>query len=199
MAQGASPREIYADRLAERTRGLTALERRRSRIGTLRLLVFLVLAALLWAAFHGDSLWWTAAPVALSSSRSSGGNPVSSVMPNASAALSAFTNAASPAWNIAGRERESGDRFLDPHHPYSIDLDIFGRASLFELLSTARTRGGEARLAAWLQAASSTEELRARHEAVDELRPLLDLREQIARPRRFPRRRSSRTIGAVGK
>ncbi len=75
---------------------------------------------------------------------------------------------------------ESGARFSDPHHPYASDLDLFGHASLFELLSIARTRGGEARLAAWLKSASPVAELSARHEAINELRPMLDLREQLA-------------------
>jgi hypothetical protein len=75
---------------------------------------------------------------------------------------------------------EAGERFADPHHPYAADLDVFGRGSLFEFLSTARTRGGEARLATWLKGGSPISELRARHEAVNELRPLLDLREQLA-------------------
>ena len=49
---------------------------------------------------------------------------------------------------------ETGERFLDPAHPYARDLDIFGRASLFELLCTARTRAGEETLAAWLLTAA---------------------------------------------
>ena len=51
------------------------------------------------------------------------------------------------AWAGTG---EPGDRFLDPSHPYARDLDLFGRASLFELLCTARTHAGEERLAQWL-------------------------------------------------
>ena len=50
---------------------------------------------------------------------------------------------------------ETGDRFLDPAHPYARDLDLFGQASLFELLCTARTRAGEEKLAAWLLAAGA--------------------------------------------
>jgi len=34
-------------------------------------------------------------------------------------------------------------RFIDPKHVYADDLDLFGRGSLFELLSTARTGAGE--------------------------------------------------------
>lgn len=75
---------------------------------------------------------------------------------------------------------EPGDRFSDPRHPYAADLDIFGRGSLFQLLSTARTRGGEARLASWLSGPSPIPELQARHQAISELRPLLDLREQLS-------------------
>ena len=38
---------------------------------------------------------------------------------------------------------EWGDRFRDDEHLYANDLDLFGRGSLFELLSVARTRSGE--------------------------------------------------------
>ena len=34
---------------------------------------------------------------------------------------------------------EPGERFRDSKHPYAEDLDLFGKGSLFELLSTART------------------------------------------------------------
>ena len=75
---------------------------------------------------------------------------------------------------------ETGDRFLDPLHPYAKDLDLFGQGSLFEYLSTARTRGGEETLARWLLSPSEPEDLKIRHEAVRELAPKLDLREQLA-------------------
>jgi hypothetical protein len=79
----------------------------------------------------------------------------------------------------AGRG-EAGDRFKHPLHPYAEDLDLFGRGSLFELLSTARTRVGEETLADWLRAPSPPDVLRARHAAVSELRSRLDLREDLA-------------------
>ncbi len=64
---------------------------------------------------------------------------------------------------------------------YAADLDLFGRGSLFELLCTTRTRQGEHRLAGWLQATEPAPDvLRARQVAVKELRPRLDLREEIA-------------------
>ncbi|MSO81761.1 MAG: DNA mismatch repair protein MutS [Acidobacteria bacterium] len=75
---------------------------------------------------------------------------------------------------------EAGERFHDEHHLYANDLDLFGRGSLFELLSIARTRAGEERLADWLRQPASVDEVRARQEAVEELAPALDLREAVA-------------------
>lgn len=73
-----------------------------------------------------------------------------------------------------------GERFRDSKHVYADDLDLFGRGSLFELLSTARTGAGERTLAEWLLASGEREEVAARQEAVAELRPRIDLREEIA-------------------
>lgn len=74
---------------------------------------------------------------------------------------------------------ETGERFLDPAHPYARDLDIFGHASLFELLSTARTRSGEEKLAAWLLAAAPKDEVEARNGAVRDLGSRVMLREEV--------------------
>ncbi len=75
---------------------------------------------------------------------------------------------------------ETGERFRNAAHVYAEDLDLFGKASLFQLLSTARTRAGEDTLARWLLAPASADEVAARHEAIQELRPMLDLREDLA-------------------
>ena len=74
----------------------------------------------------------------------------------------------------------SGERFRDPEHPYSDDLDLFGRGSLFELLSRARTPMGEARLAAWMRAPAPAAEVRRRQHWIGAQRDNLDLREQVA-------------------
>lgn len=75
---------------------------------------------------------------------------------------------------------QTGER-IDTHSSlYATDLDLFGPASLFELLSLARTRMGEDTLAAWLLAPSPVVEIKPRQAAVAELRSRLDLREDIA-------------------
>jgi hypothetical protein len=75
---------------------------------------------------------------------------------------------------------ESGDRFADDRHVYAADLDLFGRGSLFELLSIARTRAGEETLARWLMYPAPPGEIRARQEAIAELTSALDLRERVS-------------------
>jgi hypothetical protein len=79
-------------------------------------------------------------------------------------------------WAGTGR---GGTRFLEGH-PYARDLDLFGTASLFELLNTTRTEAGEVTLSEWLRAGAPLDEVRARQAAVDELRPMLDFREDVA-------------------
>jgi hypothetical protein len=75
---------------------------------------------------------------------------------------------------------EPGERFRDDNHLYANDLDLFGHGSLFQLLSIARTRAGESKLARWLTFPAPPAEIEARQAAVDELAPLLDLREQLS-------------------
>jgi hypothetical protein len=74
----------------------------------------------------------------------------------------------------------TGERFLEPSHPYARDLDLFGRASLFELLCTARTRAGEETLARWLLVPAPPDQVRARQAAAIELSSRLGFRENLA-------------------
>ncbi len=74
----------------------------------------------------------------------------------------------------------TGERFRVEDHVFADDLDLFGPASLFQLLSTARTPIGEATLARWLTMPSEVAEVVARQAAVRELRDNLDLREDLA-------------------
>jgi len=75
-----------------------------------------------------------------------------------------------------------GAQFVEEHHPFAADLDLFGRGSLFELICIASTTSGRATLATWLKnpAQATADDVRARQEAVRELRDRLDLREELA-------------------
>lgn len=80
-------------------------------------------------------------------------------------------------WHDIG---ETGARFLTEDHLHARDLDIFGPASLFQLLSRARTHLGEDLLARWLTAPAELGTIIQRQESIAELREALDFREALA-------------------
>lgn len=63
--------------------------------------------------------------------------------------------------------------------PVARDLDLFGPASLFHLLGTARTPPGRATLGRWLLEPAPPEEIRRRQQAVAELAERLALRQEL--------------------
>jgi hypothetical protein len=72
-----------------------------------------------------------------------------------------------------------GSRFA-ADHDYALDLDLFGRGSLFQLMDTATTEIGEETLADWLRTPAPIGEAAARQDAVGELAPMFDFREDVA-------------------
>jgi ABC-type multidrug transport system fused ATPase/permease subunit len=77
----------------------------------------------------------------------------------------------------------SSERFKDAGHPFTSDLDVFGRASLMQLVDATETRFGEERLAALLATESQPDWPRgvaARQEAVRDLSTRVAFREAFA-------------------
>ena len=65
---------------------------------------------------------------------------------------------------------DSGKEFIDPHHDYSYDLDLFGIGSLFQFLNRTVTKQGKNQLATLLkQSHRTSEEIRSRQDAIQEL------------------------------
>jgi MutS domain V len=177
-----SPREQYNHRLGRRREESLRLARRERLVGNGKLVVFLVGAAIAWLAFaqHLISAWWLIAPVSVFVNLLFRHERVTHEWYRAGRAVAFYKWALTRLdgeWRGKGRP---GTRFLDETHPYAADLDLFGSGSLFELLCTARTRTGEETLASWLRGTAGAEEIAARQAAVAELRPLLDLREELA-------------------
>jgi len=73
-----------------------------------------------------------------------------------------------------------GEEFQNPDHPYTADLDIFGKKSLFQYVNRAVTPLGRRCLAGWLQSQADPDEVKGRQQAVLELSPRIDLRQSIA-------------------
>jgi len=72
-----------------------------------------------------------------------------------------------------------GKEHMDTNHPYAGDLDIFGRASLFQYLNRTTSKPGSNLLADWLKAPASIDEITARQSAIDELKDLSAWRQEL--------------------
>jgi ABC-type multidrug transport system fused ATPase/permease subunit len=178
-----SPAEVYRERAARFERECDAETRRWNRVANIRLFTFLVAAASIgWGVWQSIPLFWVGGIVLL-----------------------AVFFGLVVYHNIIGKQRqrheelwkinvEAGHRLArkwdalplrhmvraDADEPYAADLDIFGRASLFQLLETVSTHVGEATLGQWLREFAPPQTVRARQEAVAELAPLIDLRDELA-------------------
>jgi hypothetical protein len=141
-----------------------------------------VIAFLAWLAAgpHLISPWWLLLPVAGFIWLAIRLNRTRFLKTRAARALRFYESGVArldDRWAGAGND---GERFRSNDHVYANDLDLFGKGSLFELISTTRTAAGDAVLAGWLRAPSDREALAGRQEAIRELTPNLNLREDIA-------------------
>ena len=175
------PRAEYVRRLDQRRAVAAHYARRDWSIGNARLTVFLSGVALAWlVGTRGVPAAWLAVPVTAFLGLVVIHDQVIRIRRRAERAVAFYERGLARLDDQWAGRGDAGDRFADASHPYAADLDLFGRGSLFELLSTARTRAGEDTLAAWLRSAARPDEVRARQAAVAELRPQLDLREDLA-------------------
>jgi hypothetical protein len=73
--------------------------------------------------------------------------------------------------SISGRFNiyDNGTDFADEKHYYTSDLDIFGKASLYQLINRAVTVPGKHLLADWLSAPSAKETILNRQQSITEL------------------------------
>ena len=176
------PRTLYKQRLEERRAAITHREQRHRMLGRAKLAMAACGVALVWLALAQGafSILWVLIPIAGFVLLVVVHEKLLKELERRRRAARFFEKAlARLDGNWAGTG-EPGDRYNDAAHPYAVDLDLFGKGSVFELLCTARTRIGEDRLAQWLKSPALPEEVRARHAAVDELRERVDLREELA-------------------
>ena len=176
------PSDEYGRRRSEREARVSAFERIHIRLGNFRLVLAIAAAVLAWAAFHSHSLsaWWLAVPAGVFGGIAVYHSGVLRSRELARRAVAFYERGLARIEDRWAGSGETGERFADPHHVYAADLDLFGDASLFQLLSSARTRMGEETLARWLLSPSKLDEIRKRQAEVSELRVELDLREDLA-------------------
>lgn len=180
MTDNTDPRTEYLRRIDERRAESARQFERFRKVGFVRLALIAIGLILLWRVFAGLSAWWLVFPIVLFVALGRVQARISAARFRCERGVRLYEQGLvrlDDRWAGTGA---TGNRFLDPEHPYAQDLDLFGRGSLFELLSTARTDVGEETLAQWLLTPAGLDAVRARQRAVTELRPKLDLREDLA-------------------
>ena len=177
-----NPLAEYQQRLAERGAVAQREENRFRWIGNARLLTGISGVVVAFFIFGETVLspWWLAVPGAVFSVLVFVHAKVVERMERAQRAVKFYQRGLARLEDRWAGTGETGERFRNPSHLYEEDLDLFGKGSLFELLCTARTRAGEDALAGWLLAPASRDEAIARQQAIRELQPRLDLREDLA-------------------
>jgi len=181
-ASDESPRAAYVRRLETRRAAGQQFERRHRTIGNWRLLLAVAGVILIYLAFGVGALspLWLLLPVFLFGALAVVHERVIQSRNRCARAIAFYEIGLARIDNRWAGHGETGERFRDKAHLYAEDLDLFGAGSLFELLSTARTREGEQILADWLRSPAASDVIRARHAAIRELRSRLDLREDLA-------------------
>jgi len=72
-----------------------------------------------------------------------------------------------------------GEEFKPEHHEYANDLDVFGRASLFQYINRCNSEQAKKMFSAWLLSPSSQQTILGRQEAIKELAPKTEWRQQL--------------------
>ena len=173
---------VYSTRLAAQRATQEAAERRHKQLGYLKLVVVAATVVVFVLGLKAEiaSAWWVIVPIVALAFLEKAHERVVASLKRCTRVIGFYERGLArmeDRWVGGG---EAGDDFLEPEHPYARDLDLFGKGSLFELLCTARTSAGKNILAEWLLGAAPVPEIERRQEAIRELAPRLDFREEIA-------------------
>lgn len=174
--------EEYRQRQQAREATVAQFEKRHRSLGNLRLLLVIAALLLAWWSLQRDALspWWLLVPAVIFAAIAAYHSNVLRQQSAAERAADVYRKGLArieDRWIGNGQQAPRAEAATSL---YAVDLDLFGKGSLFELLSLARTRMGEDTLAYWLLAPSSVSEITERHGAIAELRDRLDLREDMA-------------------
>ncbi|MGH9461479.1 MAG: MutS-related protein [Vicinamibacteria bacterium] len=177
-----TPRTEYQGRLRERQEEAAFHRRKAVWISYARLMTFALGAVMAWFTWGTPLLlpWWMVLPASLFLVLVFVHDRALRRLERSESAVAFYESGLARLENRWPGRGDAGDRFLPDVHPYARDLDLFGRGSLFELVSTATTSWGAKTLADWLLSPASRDAIRSRQAAVEDLAPRLDLREKIA-------------------
>jgi hypothetical protein len=172
----------YEQRVSQRRREASRLDARARWISHARLGVFLLGLTTLWLAYGPHTLapWAPGPPVLVFTLLAVVHDRVLRRVARLRLAIAYYERGLARLRDDGSATGDAGESLRPVDHDHADDLDLFGSGSLFELISTARTSVGQAKLAQWLCTPAPPSELRLRHAAVACLAGRIDLREDLA-------------------
>jgi hypothetical protein len=72
-----------------------------------------------------------------------------------------------------------GTVFTDKDHPFSLDMDLFGRNSLYQMINRTTSHPAGAMLSSWLKKPASTDEILSRQDGCADLRERAEWRQKL--------------------
>ena len=175
------PSAVFAQRQALFSEQAADFQRKYNRLAILRLLVFGVAVVVCWLLYSVSMLYFLLAVLA--------GMAIFFVLLKKHRQVARQRDLWRHSANLNQDEAarlelqfsrpETGQEFAVKNHAYAHDLDLFGTHSLFRLLNRARTQAGQQTLAQWLLFPADEIEISVRQQAVAELKPLIDWRQNL--------------------
>lgn len=177
----ASAEQVYKGQIQELNKVLKRLIKRRSFFGWLRLFIFIATAIISYKVFIGAGLWGLLPLIVgfglfiyfilIDADNSS-------EIQNART-LIRINEEEIRILNDDYFHRYDGSKFLPALHDYADDLDLFGKASVFQWANRCASEQGKELFARNLLQALSIEKIRERQEAIKELAPTPAWRQQL--------------------
>jgi MutS domain V len=175
------PGEVYISRLNILDAELKQLKKKKSRLAWLRLISFLAAVAALWILLpYGWYLAVAAAIILLGifffivSKDLSNSNAIEN-----NKLLIDINRDELSALNNQFTHFPDGAEWKPARHDYANDLDIFGRASLYQYINRTSSQQGNKLMAGWLLSPSAPAEIEQRQEAAKELKEEMEWRQQL--------------------
>ena len=129
------PAAVYAALLSERRQDAAGFDRNNARFAYARLAIAISAAVVVWLALsRGYSVLWVLVPVSAFVALMMAHERLLRRVQRLRRAKRFFERGLARLKGDWEGRGETGERYLDPAHPYAQDLDLFGKASLFELL-----------------------------------------------------------------
>jgi len=176
-----NPLEIYQQQLSNLKNELTILQKRKSLFGWLRLITLVAAFITVWL------LWPEGVSIALSAFTLLAGLflfILSKDLNNNSAIeninrLQKINEIEIEILNHHFTHLPDGSIYKPETHEYANDLDIFGRASLYQYINRTNSEQGNKLFANWMLKPATKENILSRQKAVKELSPEINWRQQL--------------------